>query len=100
MLKLGCIRFRGKCSKHPHFDPHDGRGAIKAGCQKCEKLCEVLDHHTRMLACMREFPPQRDMKKFRAFDDRQMGLFTELELTSVPSRTTESTGNHSTGNQL
>jgi hypothetical protein len=79
MLKLGCVRFRGKRSKHPHYDPHDGQGAIKGGCKKCERLFEIVTFHARMLTLMREFSPPKEMKKYRPDDDRQMGLFTEPE---------------------
>ena len=89
MLKLGCIRFRGKCSKHPHFDPHDGRGAIKGGCQTCEKLLDILAFHTRMLARMREFSPPKEMKRYRPEDDGQMGLFTEPQEDSEAVRVAE-----------
>ena len=79
MLKLGAIRFRGKCSKHPHYDPHDGTGAIKGGCTKCQLLVDILCLHTAMLTRMCEVSPPKDMRKFRAFDDKQLGLFTEEE---------------------
>ncbi len=33
MLTVACIRWKGKCQKHPRFDPAtDGPGTIKGGC--------------------------------------------------------------------
>src|SRR5579863_8770522 len=71
------VRFRGKCSKHPHFDPHEGLGAIKGGCKKCEALFYILKRHGLLMEQMRQFSPPREMSKFKKTDDRQMGLFTE-----------------------
>lgn len=46
---------------------------------RCQRLLDILKAHTSMLAGMQEFAPPRDMQKFRAFDDKQLGLFTEEE---------------------
>jgi hypothetical protein len=77
MLKLGIVRFRGKCSKHPHYDPHEGQGAIKGGCKRCEALSDILKQHGLLMDQMRKFSPPKELSKFKAADDRQMGLFTE-----------------------
>ena len=38
MLKIGTVRWRGKCPRHPRFDPYmDGRAAIRGGCEKCTR---------------------------------------------------------------
>lgn len=64
MLKLGSVRWRGKCAKHPGFDPRiDGRGAIRGGCERCGALADIDDLHTRMLALMRMFTPPSATKK-------------------------------------
>ena len=82
MLKLGVVRWRGKCSRHPKFDPYaDGQGAIRGACPKCTALFEIHEHHQKMMALMRNFNPpvekKTDKKKPEgAFvDDRQIGLF-------------------------
>jgi len=79
MLKIGSIRWRGKCSRHPSFDPYlDGRGAIKGVCAKCTALVEIHESHQKMIALMRSFaPPQPVRKKIPALDRLQASLFTE-----------------------
>jgi hypothetical protein len=79
MLRIGSIRWRGKCSKHPGFDPYfDGRGAIKAGCERCALLADIEAHHTQMLAMMRRFsPPKPEQRRANAKADLQINLFEE-----------------------
>jgi hypothetical protein len=79
MLKIGSIRWRGKCARHPSFDPYaDGRGAIKGGCVKCTALMEIHESHQKMIALMRSFaPPQPIRKKIPTLDRLQASLFTE-----------------------
>jgi hypothetical protein len=78
MLKIGNVRWRGKCSRHPMFDPYtDGRGAVKAGCQRCEALIDIHECHEKMLKLMRSFAPPPAVKKPvpTFFDERQESLF-------------------------
>jgi hypothetical protein len=64
MLKIGSVRWRGKCPRHPRFDPYmDGRGAIKASCEKCMALCDIHSYHIQMLALMRGFSPSQKPKR-------------------------------------
>ncbi len=77
MLKIGVVRWRGKCSRHPSFDPYsDGKGAIKGGCAKCTELFEIHEHHRKMMVLMRGFaPPVVRKKREEPFEDRQQSLF-------------------------
>lgn len=78
MLKIGVVRWRGKCSRHPMFDPFaDGPGAIKAGCERCTALLEIHASHQRMLMLMRGFAPPVSKKSAaqQALDDAQESLF-------------------------
>jgi hypothetical protein len=82
MLKIGSVKWRGKCPKHPGFDPvTDGPGAVRGNCQKCNDLIVIHDHHQKMLQLMRAFRPVEEKKTPKtaaagAFaDDRQLGLF-------------------------
>jgi hypothetical protein len=77
MLKIGVVRWRGKCSRHPSFDPYsDGQGAIKGACPKCQELFEIHELHRKMMALMRGFaPPLVRKKREEAFEDRQESLF-------------------------
>ena len=77
MLKIGVVRWRGKCSRHPSFDPYtDGVGAVKGGCAKCAALLEIYDCHQRMVSLMRGFaPPAPRKKRPDGFEERQASLF-------------------------
>jgi hypothetical protein len=83
MLKIGAVRWRGKCSRHPMFDPFEGgRGAVKGGCPRCTTLVEIWEMHQKMLALMRTFvpPPLKKRKKPEPsqLPDLQIGLFEEV----------------------
>jgi hypothetical protein len=77
MLKIGVVKWKGKCSRHPTFDPYvDGPGAIRGACPKCTALLEIHGLHQKMMALMRTFTPPADKKKVsEAVDARQIGLF-------------------------
>jgi hypothetical protein len=80
MLKIGSVRWRGKCPRHPRFDPYmDGRGAIKSGCEKCTALVDIHTHHIQMLALMRGFaPPPKPKRRTAKAADLQENLFGEI----------------------
>jgi hypothetical protein len=82
MLKIGAVRWRGKCSRHPMFDPAEaGRGAVRGGCPRCTSLVEICELHQKMLALMRTFAPPVAKKAKKAkkneLADLQIGLFEE-----------------------
>ena len=79
MLKIGSIRWRGKCPRHPRFDPYlDGRAAITGGCERCTALADIYSHHVQMLALMRGFSvPQKPKKRVEKKPDLQASLFGE-----------------------
>jgi hypothetical protein len=80
MLKIGTVKWRGKCSKHPGFDPvMDGPGAIRGNCLKCSQLCEIYEYHQKALRLMRSFQPILGKRKPTepALDDLQQELFAE-----------------------
>jgi hypothetical protein len=83
MLKIGSIRWRGKCSRHPGFDPWiDGRGAIRGGCTRCAQLADISETHQRLVSMMRTFAPPSDRPRRNAPKDDshlQASLFGELE---------------------
>jgi hypothetical protein len=76
MLKLGTLRWKGRCKRHPRYDPADGEGAIKGGCERCRQLLEIHLQHKRLVAMIRAFGPARDQKQpSTPVDDRQQRLF-------------------------
>ena len=80
MLKLGSIRWRGKCPRHPGFDPYtDGRGAIRGNCEKCAILADIHEAHQRMLTMMRGFAPTKTRRHIQdEARDLQTSLFDGL----------------------
>jgi hypothetical protein len=78
MLKIGAVKWRGKCAKHPGFDPEvDGPGAVKGNCQRCNDLVVIHELHQKAMRLMRTFRPAEEKKveKVQLADDRQMELF-------------------------
>lgn len=78
MVNLGTVRFRGRCSRHPRFDPEDGAGAVRGGCQRCELLLEIFQTHQRLVELMvkakNEITPAARAAA-ATVDDRQTLLF-------------------------
>lgn len=78
MLKIGTVKWQGKCSRHPMFNPEsDGPGAIRGGCARCQDLQMIFDCHRRMLGLMRAFAPPSVKRRNPADPDhgRQQELF-------------------------
>lgn len=78
MLKIGSIRWKGRCSKHQRYDPElDGLAGIRGGCRRCELLLEIWTAHSKLVRLMREFGTRDEPKPERdgaAVDSRQMSL--------------------------
>lgn len=82
MLKIGTVKWQGKCSRHPMFDPEaDGPAAIKGGCPRCLDLQAIFDTHQKMVKLMRTFAPPPPPKPRPADLDaeRQHSLFELLD---------------------
>ena len=80
MLKIGSIRWRGKCGRHPAFDPEDGEGAIRGGCERCLALLEISRTHQKLVSQIRAFgPPKPEKPKPAGDDSRQTSLFDIVE---------------------
>lgn len=77
MLKIGTLRWKGKCGRHPHYDPSEGEAAIKGACSRCYALLEIHLHHRRLMELMRAFGPARERQSRVpvGFDEHQLGLF-------------------------
>lgn len=77
MLKVGTLRWKGRCGRHPKYDPNDGEGAIRGACARCFALLEIHRQHRRLLDLMRAFGPPRERagKVVFRFDEHQPSLF-------------------------
>ena len=75
MLRIGAVRWRGKCSKHPSFDPTDGMPATAATCERCGMLRDIWEHHRKMMDLMKRFTPPKERKRPPSDADRQISLF-------------------------
>jgi hypothetical protein len=63
MLKIGSIRWKGRCHKHPGYSPEvDGLGGIRGGCKRCELLLEIYAQHGALVRLMREFGSRADAR--------------------------------------
>lgn len=75
MLKLGSVRWRGKCPRHPRYDPYkDGREAITGNCEKCTILADIHEAHRRMMSMMRGFAPSQPRRRAEPVS-KQISLF-------------------------
>jgi hypothetical protein len=80
MLKLGTVRFKGRCKRHPGFDPEGGAGAVKGGCKRCDLLVDIYQAHLRLTELIRQAKNEEGLapqKKAAAapVEDRQIALF-------------------------
>jgi hypothetical protein len=77
MLKIGTVKWRGRCARHPRFDPEvDGLGAIRGGCSRCQDLQAIFESHQRTLGLMRTFAlPAVQRQKPASGNDLQQDLF-------------------------
>lgn len=60
MLKLtfslrSKMRLRGKCPRHPGYNPEAGQGAIRGGCATCHALYQVIAARDEVYAALRRF---------------------------------------------
>jgi hypothetical protein len=63
MLKIGTLRWKGRCKRHPKYNPaYDGEAAIKGGCRHCIALLEIHLQHARLIQMMRDFGPVRERR--------------------------------------
>jgi hypothetical protein len=77
MVRIGSVRWKGRCSRHPRYDPAtDGLGGIRGGCRRCEMLLEIWTSHTRLVRLIREFGTREDitLRPPESNNDRQMSL--------------------------
>ena len=78
MLKIGSVRWKGRCHKHLGYNPElDGLGGIRGGCKRCEMLLEIYTQHASLVRLIREFGSRLDSKPDSASNDdagRQMSL--------------------------
>ena len=64
MLKIGSIRWKGRCHKHPGYSPEeDGLGGIRGGCKRCELLLDIYMQHATLVRLMREFGSRADVRR-------------------------------------
>lgn len=82
MLKIGSIRWKGRCHKHPGYVPEiDGLGGIRGGCTRCHLLLEIYTHHAALTRLMREFGARADNRRRSPAEldaERQMSLLDIL----------------------
>ncbi|MEP7352471.1 MAG: hypothetical protein ABI824_04485 [Acidobacteriota bacterium] len=77
MLKIGTVKWQGRCSRHPMFNPEsDGPAAIRGGCTRCQDLQSIYENHQQTLKLMRTFAPPAPRPKPADLDaERQQSLF-------------------------
>ena len=56
MLKLGHLSFRGKCPKHPAYNPAASNAELDPACRVCQSLAEIHGVHHQLPTLVRGFP--------------------------------------------
>lgn len=78
MLRIGSIRWKGRCHKHPGYTPEvDGLGGVRGGCKRCELLLDIYTQHAALVRLIREFGTRTESKAKPLVDEdatRQMSL--------------------------
>lgn len=75
MLKIGSVRWKGRCSKHSGYDPEtDGAAGIRGGCRRCEILLEIYLSHQKLVRLIREFGTRDQPKRNVPDTDEQRQL--------------------------
>ncbi len=79
MLRIGTLRWKGRCSRHPRYNPaYDGESGVVGACPRCLNLLDIYEQHSRLVRMMRDFGPVRS-RIARQQDDvlslRQRTLF-------------------------
>lgn len=76
MLKIGVVKWKGRCGKHPRYDPAiDGLGGVRGGCKRCEMLLDIYLEHEKLVRLIREFGTRAETSRRSQFDgDRQLSL--------------------------
>jgi len=77
MLRVGSVRWKGKCARHPGYDPPaDGAGGIRGGCQRCSLLWEIYTQHQKLVSLLRQFGTREEKPKVSngAAEHQQMSL--------------------------
>ena len=64
VLKIANVRWKGRCSKHPKYDPRlDGEGGVRGGCQRCYALLAIFRQHHDLMRAVREFGTTAERKR-------------------------------------
>src|ERR1044071_4762796 len=64
MLRVGSVRWKGKCARHPGYDPqNDGIGGSRGGRERCSFLLEIYTHHQKLVSLMRQFGSREERPK-------------------------------------
>jgi hypothetical protein len=64
VLKIGNVTWKGKCGRHPKYDPAgEGEGGIRGGCTRCYALLAIHRQHAALMRALREFGPAAERKK-------------------------------------
>ena len=82
MLKIGSIRWKGRCHKHPGYTPElDGLGGIRGGCMRCQLLLDIYTQHSTLMRLIREFGTRADVRRRAVANgdaERQLSLLDIL----------------------
>ena len=77
MLRIQRLKWKGRCKKHPSYNPAtDGLGAVRGGCITCQKLFEIWEYNSKTVRLMREVSPPIERRR-AVPDDPQLSLLED-----------------------
>jgi hypothetical protein len=81
MLKVGTVRFHGKCTAHPDYNPAvDGAPASGASCPRCELLLSIYNTHGHLVHLMNKAAAMRteeqSKRRLSFLQENQLSLFS------------------------
>ena len=83
MLKLGTVRFRARCRRHPRYNPAlEGEVAIRGGCPQCHLLLDIYKTHRSLVMLIQKANETMRTRSVTpaasSANDTQMDLFAAL----------------------
>jgi len=64
VLKIANVKWKGRCSTHPRYDPRiDGEAGIRGGCRRCYALLAIYEQHHALMTAVREFGSSAERKR-------------------------------------
>jgi len=82
------LRLKGRCSRHPRYNPEQGEGVIRGGCSQCLALYQVIaarDRANAALKVLEELATPYQVQERRRGHQTQIGVEHDHRRTPMRS---------------